>query len=115
MLGSQYNTEVFTTTIEIPELPPGIEVVEDNSVLYGRDAYYVPGALYTPDSIAESIAFGGNNIYYKIGGLWYDLMDEDAVDNSFLTGENATDEKKIEALNPRYYYALTTAIELKYN
>lgn len=112
-LTSSYG-DIAVTNIDIPALPPGIEVVEDNSVIYGRDAFYVPGVFYTPDNIADSIVYGGNNIYFKIGGLWYDLMDEKAADNSFLVKENATPEKIIVGLKPRYYYSMTNKIEFKY-
>lgn len=105
----------YTTTIQLPELPPGIEIVNNNSVLYGRDAYYVPGTYYTPNNIADSIAYGGNNVYFKIGDNWYNLMDEKAVDNSFLVKANATPSENIVALNPRYYYAMTNRIQLKYD
>lgn len=111
--GTSYGDN-YTTTIQLPELPPGIEIVNNNSVLYGRDAYYVPGTFYTPDNIADSIAYGGNNVYFKIGDLWYNLMDEGAVDNSFLVKANATPDDSIVALNPRYYYAMTNRIQLKY-
>lgn len=112
-LTSSYG-DIAKTNIDIPALPPGIEVVENNSVIYGRDAFYVPGVFYAPDNIAESIVFGGNNIYFKIGGLWYDLMDDAAVDNSFLVAENATTEKTIVELVPRYYYSMTSKVEFKY-
>ena len=112
-LGSQYLQQPFIANITVPELPIGLSAVVDNSVLYGRDIYYISGALYDADSIAESIAFGGSNIYFKIGGLWYNLMDEEAVDNSFLTEENAVDEEEIEALNPRYYYGFADRFEFE--
>lgn len=95
------------TTIVTPHLPFDIYSVDNNSVIYGKDVYYVPGIFYTPDKIAESIAYGGNNIYFKIGGEWYNLMDERAVDNSFLVKENATPVEKIEKLGIRYYYGMT--------
>lgn len=114
LLGSEL-TEMSASVIEIPDLPPpGIEVIANNSVIYGCDAFLITGAFYTPDKIAESIGYGGNNIYFKIGDKWYDLMDESAIDNSFLTEENATPNEEIEAAKPRYYYSLEQEIELKY-
>lgn len=99
---------------EIPKLPPGVEVADNNSVVYGRDIFYIPGALYEADTIAESLAYGGNNIFFKIGGLWYDLMDSRASDNSYLTAENAAEESTVIALKPRYYYGMTERVELEY-
>lgn len=104
------NGDRARTVIEIPFLPFDINSVENNSVIYGKDVYYVPGIFYTPDLIAESIVYGGNNIYFKIGGLWYDLMDEKATDNSFLTKENATPMEKIHKLGIRYYFGMTKRV-----
>ena len=112
-MGCQY-TQMFSGQIEIPELPAGIEIAANNSALYGRDIYYVAGGLYIAESIANSIAYGGNNVYFKIGDYWYDLMDDEAVDNSFLVKENAVKDAQIESLKPRYYYSVTEQIKLKY-
>ena len=111
--GTSYG-DTYSTTVTLPVLPPGIEIVDNNSVIYGRDAFYIPGALYTPDKIADSVSYGGNGIYFKIGEYWYDLMDDAAVDNSFLKKENAVSINVIEKLKPRFYYSMVNQIELKY-
>jgi len=111
--GTSYGDN-YTTSITLPELPPGVEVIDNNSVMYGRDVYHVPGVYYEPDSIAASIAFGGNIVCFKIGDNWYDLMDEDAVDNSYLVSSNAMSVSAVENKKPRYYYGLTQVLELKY-
>lgn len=107
-------TDVCSGTIDIPDLTNSIGIVDNNSVLYGRDIFYVPGKYYTPDNIAESLGYGGNNVYFKIGDMWYNLMDERAVDNSFLTEENAVSEEEVEVLFPRYYYSAAEQIMLNY-
>ena len=113
-IGSAF-TSVYEGKINVGKLPPpGIEVIKNNSVIYGRDAYLITGEFYTPDNIAESISFGGNNIYFKIGGLWYNLLDEKATDNSFLVKENAVSTSEVESILPRQYYYTDEAIELRY-
>lgn len=103
----------YTGTLYIASDPPGIEVVKNNSVLYGRDIYLVTGNYYTANNIATSIKEGGNRIYFKIGNVWYDLLDEDAVDNSYLVIENAIKDTEVEKCEPRYYYNETKQIVLK--
>lgn len=104
------NADIATASIEVPLLPYDIHNIENNCVIYGKDIYYVPGMFYTPDNIAESVIYGGNAIYFKIGDNWYNLLDEKAVDNSFLTEENATPITEIEKLGIRYYYAMTERV-----
>lgn len=114
-IGSAF-TSVYEGKIDVGKLPPpGIEVIENNSVIYGRDAYLITGKFYAPDNIAESISFGGNNIYFKIGGFWYNLLDEKATDNSFLVKDNAVSTSEIESILPRQYYYTDEIIELRYN
>lgn len=110
---SQYGG-YYTDTFKIATDPPGIEIIQSNSVMYGRDAYLITGTYYKPNNIATSIKEGGNRIYYKLGGKWYDLLDPEALDNSYLVAENAMIESDVEACNPRYYYT-ATQITLKYN
>ena len=98
----------------IPELPPGLEVVSNNSVLYGRDVFYVNSYGYTPNNIASAIAAGGNNIYFYLGESWYNLLDPKATDKSFLVSSNASKLADVEALKPRYYWGVSTRLELKY-
>lgn len=105
----------YTQILEIPDIPPGLEVVTTNSVMYGRDIFLASGGFYTPDNIAASIAYGGNGVYFKLGDKWYDLMDEKARDNSFLVAENAVSADRIEELRPRFYYSVDKKIELVWN
>lgn len=104
----------YTQTMSVPVISYDISIVANNSVIYGCDAYLVTGAFYNADNIAISIKDGGNRIYYKLGDYWYDLMDDAAVDNSYLVKENAVKDAEIEDLKPRYYYSATEQIKLKY-
>ena len=105
----------YTQTMSVPEISYGINIIENNSVIYGRDAYLVTGAFYTADNIAVSIKDGGNRIYYKLGDRWYDLLDPDALDNSFLVPENAISDSQVEECKPRYYYGKIRRTDLNYN
>lgn len=105
----------YTQTMSVPAMTNDINIIENNSVIYGRDAYLVTGAFYNADNIATSIKEGGNRIYYKLGNKWYDLLDPDALDNSFLVSENAISDSKVEECKPRYYYNMTDKIDLEYD
>lgn len=106
----------YTQTMSAPEISPyDIDIIDNNSVMYGRDAYLVTGAFYNADNIAISIKDGGNRIYYKLGDKWYDLLDPDALDNSFLVSKNAISDSKVEECKPRYYYNMSEKINLNYN
>lgn len=106
----------YTQTMSVPEISPyDIDIIDNNSVIYGRDAYLVTGAFYNADNISISIKDGGNRIYYKLGGKWYDLLDPNALDNSFLVSKNAISDSKVEECKPRYYYNMSEKINLNYN
>lgn len=105
----------YTQTMSVPKISYGIEIIANNSVIYGCDAYLVTGAFYNADNIATSIKEGGNRIYYKLGDKWYDLLDPDALDNSFLVSQNAMSDSEVEECKPRYYYDMTKQIHLNYN
>ena len=55
-----------------------------------------------------------NNIYYKLGGNWYNLLDPRATSSAFLTAKNAVSVNDIIAKVPRYYYAIIEKYTLRY-
>ena len=118
-IGNNAGAPIRAVNLTLPPLPPDIGVVDDNSVMYGRDIYYVPGAHYTGDNAAvsltdpESTKFG-TDILYKIGGEWYNLSNNSATSNAYLTAENAMDVTQVELRLPRCYYGLTEKVHLKY-
>lgn len=115
MCGSSAEVETIRTEVSIPQLPPDLSVVENNSVIFGRDCYYVPSAYYKDvDTIASSFSFGGNHIYFKVGDYWYNLLDSKATSNSFLIPDNSTPVNDVEKLVPRYYYAVNNKYTLRY-
>ena len=85
-------------------LPAMIYRVDDNSLRVGVDVYSF-GGHFTPENVAASLAYGGNTVFYKIGGMWFDLMDEEAVSSAYLVEENAVPEEEYTAWEIRVYYA----------
>ena len=118
-IGNNAGAPTRAVNLTLPPLPPDIGVVDDNSVMYGRDIYYVPGANYKGDYIADSLTDAestrfGKDILYKIGGMWFNLSSDDATSNSYLISVNAMSETVVELRFPRSYYSLTQKITLKY-
>lgn len=93
--------------------------INDNDIIYGRDVYDLNSAQLTPRNVADSIIFGGNKIYYKIGDHWYDLLDKNATDSSFLVESNALTQSEINnAFNgttPLRYYYCQNDVRLDYD
>ena len=104
-------TQSFEYTLS--SIPPGIEQVVNNSVLYGKDVYTLDSFYLNADYVSDSIASGGNVIYYKIGDLWYNLLDEKATSSAFLVPENAVTYEEIKAKPLRYYYMQGKKIDFK--
>lgn len=75
--------------IELPFAFNGsIETVANNSAVYGVDVYRVENnADLNAANVRDSILTGGNCLYYKIGGNFYDLLDEDARDSGYFVPE----------------------------
>ena len=96
--------EATVINYTIPELPPDIECVSNNSVLYGTDVYTLDSIYLTAKYVSDSIATGGNIIYFKLGNEWYDLLDPKATGNSYLVPENAETLISMKELPLRYYY-----------
>ncbi len=84
-------------------LPAMIYRVDDNSLRVGADIYCF--GRFTSERAADSLAYGGNTVFYKIGGMWFDLMDEEAVSSAYLAIENAVPEEEYASWEIRTYYA----------
>ena len=97
-------TTPYNGTCTIPELPPDIGNVVNNSVLYGQDVYTLDSVYLTYDYVADSIVNGGNVIYFKIGDHWYNLLDSTATSNAYLVEANAVNDSEVARLPLRWYY-----------
>ena len=94
-------------------IPPGIEQVVNNSVLYGKDVYTMNSIYLNAQYVSDSIATGGNVIYFKIGDLWYNLTDEKATSSAYLIPDNAVTYAKIKSLPLRFYYMQGKKVNFK--
>ena len=99
--------ELLAIEGNIPDLPNKVYQVNNNAIRIGRDAYDLDCVDYTPDNISKSVEEGGNVICYKIGGMWFDLLDEDATSWEYFVEENAVDEAEWSEWYIRSYYTDT--------
>lgn len=95
---------LLTQTGTLREIPSGIHNVSDNAIRVGNDVYDIGCKGYTPDNISRSIEIGGNIIYYKIGGNWYDMLNPDAVGAEYFTNANAVPEEEWDTWEIGAYY-----------
>lgn len=105
--GSNTEAETITETLKIGELPTGIGNIVNGSVIYGNDAYMPDSVYFNAQYVSDSIATGGNKIYFKVGNRIYDLMDSAATSNDYLVADNAMTADEVAEIKLRYYY--TTA------
>ena len=105
--GSNTEAETITETLKIGELPTGIGNIVNGSVIYGNDAYMADSVYFNAQYVSDSIAAGGNKIYFKVGNRIYDLMDSAATSNAYLVADNAMTADEVSEIKLRYYY--TTA------
>lgn len=76
------------------EFPTLVHRIPDNSIRVGNDVYNMVGADYTPTNIAKSLSVGGNKLYYKIGGKWFNLLNPVIKSSAdFKDGNQITDEE----------------------
>ncbi len=92
-------------------LPALIHRVDDNSLRAGVDIYDFGAGAFTPENVAASLAYGGNTVFYKIGGMWFDLQNPEATSAAYLTEENAIPEEEYTAWEIRVYYAPGQVLE----
>lgn len=96
--------ELISDAGTLREIPSKIHNVSDNAMRIGNDIYDIGCPAYTPDNIAASLARGGNRIYYKISGAWFDMLDPAATGTSYFTIDNAIDPAEWDAWVIDNYY-----------
>ena len=111
--GSNTGAEPLNVKYTLPYIEPLIGIVENNSAMYGKDVYTLDSPYLTPQNVANSIIYGGNRIFFKIGDLWYDLLDEKATDNSYLVEENAVDDMTMRKQPLRWYCSDKNIVDFK--
>lgn len=105
------NSTITKVTGDIGVLPELIHRVDNNSLRVGCDIYSFGVSAFTPENTATSLAAGGNEVYYKIGGMWFDLQSEAATSSAYLVAENAVPEEEYTAWEIRTYYAPGQTLE----
>lgn len=103
-MNSSADTDLFTETVNANAKEFSLRSIANNDVIYGLDAYQLTSSQLTARNVADSLTYGGNKIFYKLGNNWYNLLDERATDNSFLVSANKTAYSEMEQLDLRYYY-----------
>lgn len=96
-VGGEDVTTPMKKTLTIPDFPININSIENNSVRVGFDVYQMFSPYYISDNVVTSIVSGGNTIYYKIGDVWYDILDERATSAAFLIPQNAVNPEIVTA------------------
>ena len=99
-----------TVSGTLRKIPSGIYQVADNAIKVGNDIYDMGAPEYTPNNIAKSLKAGGNKIYYKVGGEWYDMLSSKATNNAYFTKSNAIPIEIAEAWKITNYYTIGTRI-----
>lgn len=105
-IGSDTGATSYRTEYKMPFMPPGFKHIENNSVIYGKDAYTTDSIYFCTEYITDSILYGGNSIYFKLGNRWYNLLNSKATSSDFLVSANASADDTVKAATAplRYYY-----------
>ena len=113
-IGSNTGADTWSFIYSLPDIPPGIEHVENNSVMYGMDVYSIPSVYLNATYVTDSLFNGGNVIYYKFDDHWYDLLDEKATSTAYLLDTRyAVSDDVMKALPVRYYYYGARRVDFK--
>lgn len=86
------------------EMSTDLERVPDNCLRVGNDIYSLTSNYYTPDNVSGSLADGGNHVYYKIGGYWFNVLDEAATSAAYFTLNNVVGMDVWQAWDIENYY-----------
>lgn len=112
-MGSSANTSPFVYRYTIPSLYIDFENIENNTVLYGNDAYSIDSPYLTSEYVVQSIINGGNTIFFKLGECWYDLLNEAATSSAYLIKENSMYDDDVKKYGTGMYYKGNIKIQLK--
>ena len=112
-MGSTADTSPFIYRYTIPTFYIDFENIENNSVLYGNDAYTMDSEYLTSEYVVQSIVKGGNIIFFKLGNNWYDLLNDAATSSAYLTEKNAANNNDVKKYCTGMYYNGNNIIQLK--
>lgn len=83
--------------------------VPNNSIRVGCDVFEMASPALTDDNVLDSIKNGGNELYFKMGNNWYDLLDDKCVNSNYLVSTNAVPDSKLKSLGWSKWYKSGTS------
>lgn len=110
-LNSNADTEMICERYDLGDIKPTAANISNGVVIYGLDAYMCDSDYLNAENVTDSIANGGNRIYFKIGNRWYDLTNAAATSNAYLKSDNSMTDTDVHKISFRYYYTRTKRIE----
>ena len=93
-----------TYTGNLGEFTNELLSVPDNCMRIGNDIYSLTAPQYTPNNIVASLSAGGNKVFYKIGGYWFNVLEEAATGYDYFTVFNAVPDNVWHYWNIEHYY-----------
>lgn len=86
--------------LEVDVLPVTgtVSSVKSNSIRVGMDVYDASSTRLTEDNLLDSMKRGGNELYFKLGSYWYDLLDDKCVNSDWLVSSNALTTTEVNNL-----------------
>lgn len=94
------------TEVDVEVLPVTgtVSSISSNSIRVGNDVYDSTSMYLTDDNFLDSIKRGGNELYFKLGSYWYDLLDDKCVNSGWLVSSNALTKAEIDNLKWGRWY-----------
>lgn len=86
--------------LEVDVLPVTgtVSNVKSNSIRVGMDVYDASSIRLTEDNLLDSMKRGGNELYFKLGSNWYNLLDDKCVNSDWLVSSNALTTTEVNNL-----------------
>ena len=86
--------------LEVDVLPVTgtVSSVKSNSIRVGMDVYDASSTKLTEDNLLDSMKRGGNELYFKLGSNWYNLLDDKCVNSDWLVSSNALTTSEVNNL-----------------
>ena len=81
-----------------------VSEVSSASMRVGLDVYELNSPFLSEDNIMDSMKRGGNELWFKLGSNWYDLLDGKCTDNTYLQSKNAVPQSEINSKPWARYY-----------
>lgn len=92
--------------LEVDVLPVSgtVSGVSSVSMRVGLDVYECASPLLTEDNVLDSLKRGGNEIWFKLGSSWYDMLSDKCTSSDYLVSKNAVPQSEInKRMWSRYY------------